>query len=417
MTGLAIAVLICLPLVHCCTSGELQLVNGDVPEQGRVEICINGTWGTVCDDHWNHSNAQVVCRQLGYLNAGTPDQGRVEICINGTWGTVCDDDWNHSNAQVVCRQLGYLNAVPEYYSRAYFGAGTGKIFLDDVRCAGNESSLLECMHNPIGSHNCDHSKDVGVSCINCTHGELRLVNGSTPVEGRVEICITYMWGTVCDDLWTNVNAEVVCTQLGYPTTGAVYRHMAYFGEGRGTIYLDDVKCNGSESSLLSCSHLSSDDHSVDCYHHEDVGVICNDIDVSCNETVCSTKLDNAVWREMSDSGPVKLPIKWMALESIHDGVFSEKSDVWSYGVLCWEVFSLGKTPYPGLDPSGLVELLDNGGRLQPPQNGASSQEIYALMVSCWHESSSNRPLFSELVESVNLLVKPLAGYLDFSDII
>ena len=48
---------------------------------------------------------------------------------------------------------------------------------------------------------------------------------------------------------------------------------------------------------------------------------------------------------------------------------------WSYGVLCWEVFSLGKTPYPGLDPSGLVELLDNGGRLQPPQNGACSQEM------------------------------------------
>ncbi|XP_003391880.3 PREDICTED: neurotrypsin-like, partial [Amphimedon queenslandica] len=178
MTGLAIAVLIGLPLVHCCTSGELQLVNGDTPEVGRVEICINGTWGTVCDDHWNHSNAQVVCRQLGYLNA-----------------------------------------VPEFYSSAYFGAGTGQIFLDDVHCAGNESSLLECMHRPIGSHNCDHSDDVGVSCINCTHGELRLVNGRTPVEGRVEICINYMWGTVCDDLWTNANAEVVCRQLGYPTTG------------------------------------------------------------------------------------------------------------------------------------------------------------------------------------------------------
>ncbi|XP_019857592.1 PREDICTED: tyrosine-protein kinase receptor UFO-like, partial [Amphimedon queenslandica] len=76
----------------------------------------------------------------------------------------------------------------------------------------------------------------------------------------------------------------------------------------------------------------------------------------------------------SGSSTVKLPVKWMALESLHDGLFSEKSDVWSYGVLCWEVFSLGKVPYPGLDPIGVVELLDTGGRLQCPHNGACSQE-------------------------------------------
>ena len=97
----------------------------------------------------------------------------------------------------------------------------------------------------------------------------------------------------------------------------------------------------------------------------------------------------------SGSSTVKLPVKWMALESLHDGLFSEKSDVvriichcnylcnhyhyfylqWSYGVLCWEVFSLGKVPYPGLDPIGVVELLDTGGRLQCPHNGACSQEM------------------------------------------
>ena len=52
---------------------------------------------------------------------------------------------------------------------------------------------------------------------------------------------------------------------------------------------------------------------------------------------------------------------------------------WSYGVLCWEVFSLGKTPYPGLDPVGVVELLDSGGRLQCPHNEACSQEMYELI--------------------------------------
>ena len=53
---------------------------------------------------------------------------------------------------------------------------------------------------------------------------------------------------------------------------------------------------------------------------------------------------------------------------------------WSYGVLCWEVFSLGKTPYPGLDPVGVVELLDTGGRLQCPHNEACSQEMYEIII-------------------------------------
>ena len=87
---------------------------------------------------------------------------------------------------------------------------------------------------------------------------------------------------------------------------------------------------------------------------------------------------------------VKLPVKWMALESLHDGLFSEKTDVvsiiffyqinfpttqWSYGVLCWEVFSLGKIPYPGLDPISVIELLDSGGRLLCPSNAACSKEM------------------------------------------
>ncbi|XP_019862093.1 PREDICTED: tyrosine kinase receptor Cad96Ca-like [Amphimedon queenslandica] len=106
----------------------------------------------------------------------------------------------------------------------------------------------------------------------------------------------------------------------------------------------------------------------------------------------------------------------MALESIHDGLFSEKSDVWSYGVLCWEVFSLSRVPYPGLDPVGVVELLDTGGRLHTPNNEACSKEIYSLMMSCWSESPDDRPVFSDLVSSINALIEPLAGYLDFTDI-
>ncbi|XP_019853124.1 PREDICTED: tyrosine-protein kinase receptor Tie-1-like [Amphimedon queenslandica] len=105
----------------------------------------------------------------------------------------------------------------------------------------------------------------------------------------------------------------------------------------------------------------------------------------------------------------------MALESLHYGIFSEKSDVWSYGVLCWEVFSAGKIPYPGMDPIGLVELLDGGQRLSSPHNEACSEDIYSLMQQCWCESPDDRPLFSDLVASVNALIMPLAPYLIVSN--
>ncbi|XP_019862340.1 PREDICTED: tyrosine-protein kinase ITK/TSK-like [Amphimedon queenslandica] len=84
--------------------------------------------------------------------------------------------------------------------------------------------------------------------------------------------------------------------------------------------------------------------------------------------------------------------------------------------MCWEVFSLGRVPYPGLDPVGVVELLDTGGRLYTPNNEACSKEIYSLMTSCWSESPDDRPVFSDLVSSINALIEPLAGYLDFADI-
>ena len=90
-------------------------------------------------------------------------QGRVELFYNGTWGTVCDDSWDLTNAYVVCRELGYGRAVKAYLS-ATFEQGNGIVCMDDVRCTGNERSLTECRHSGWGKQNCDHSQDAGVVC-------------------------------------------------------------------------------------------------------------------------------------------------------------------------------------------------------------------------------------------------------------
>lgn len=97
-------------------------------------------------------------------NVAGKDRGRVEIYINGEWGTVCDDLWTSKAAAVVCRQLGYAFVI-KAAKRAEFGEGRSlPILLDDVQCTGHEKTLLECPHADIGKHNCSHKEDAGVIC-------------------------------------------------------------------------------------------------------------------------------------------------------------------------------------------------------------------------------------------------------------
>ncbi len=102
-----------------------------------------------------------------------------------------------------------------------FTNGVGQIWLDNVQCRGTETRLIACPANALGSHNCVHGEDAGVRCQGstvCTQGTIRLQGGTT-TQGRVEICNTNIWGTVCDDFWGTVDARVACRQLGFSTTG------------------------------------------------------------------------------------------------------------------------------------------------------------------------------------------------------
>ena len=105
-------------------------------------------------------------------DGGSPDFGRVEIYHNGTWGTVCDDSWDINDTAVVCRMLGFkyawtaISFAVEITTDELDLYGTGPIWLDDVNCFGNESSLNECGHSGWLVHNCDHLEDAGVWCGN-----------------------------------------------------------------------------------------------------------------------------------------------------------------------------------------------------------------------------------------------------------
>ena len=89
--------------------------------------------------------------------------GRVEVRhVNGSWGTVCSDRFDNREALVICKMFGHQYGIAR--SRAYFGRGTGHIFMDDLNCKGNESSILDCPYNGWGRHNCGHHQDAGVQC-------------------------------------------------------------------------------------------------------------------------------------------------------------------------------------------------------------------------------------------------------------
>ncbi|XP_030853943.1 CUB and sushi domain-containing protein 3 isoform X9 [Strongylocentrotus purpuratus] len=235
--------------------------------------------GFVAKLHAMCSNSTASIEDVRLVDGNVPQEGRLEVLYQGQWGTVCEDLWERTNAEVVCRMLGYEGADLEYSTTDLWWLikGSGPILMDNVRCQGNESSLDECSHLGLGVHNCDHSKDVGVTCRTGSEANpsidnsaiIRLVNGNRPSEGRVEVFRGRSWGTVCDDYWGIEDANVACKMLGYERAELAYRE-AKFGEGDGAILLDDVSCTGREPSLFACDHSDF----ADCSHAEDAGVKC-----------------------------------------------------------------------------------------------------------------------------------------------
>jgi len=306
---------------------RVRLSGGPGPREGRLYVYYNGTWGTVCDDFFNDTDTRVVCYMLGYGHSGrsignrygagsgqiwldnvqcrgtersivecrhngwgfhncvhdddvsvscplvtvrlvgskSPREGRLEVNYRDTWGTVCDGYFSDTDAGVVCYMLGYGRTGRYIGNR--FGAGSGQIWLDDVWCRGTEINIADCGNRGWGRHDCTHHQDVSVSCPTVT---VRLAGGGTPQEGRLEVIYNRTLGTVCRGGFSDAATSVVCYMLRYGRSGWVIGNR--YGAGNGLMWLDNVRCNGTEISIAGCRHSGWGRHN--CGHDEAVSVSC-----------------------------------------------------------------------------------------------------------------------------------------------
>ncbi|KAG5450835.1 Fibroblast growth factor receptor 1 [Clonorchis sinensis] len=111
-----------------------------------------------------------------------------------------------------------------------------------------------------------------------------------------------------------------------------------------------------------------------------------------------TRVVDEYYRKLTDG---RVPVKWLAPESIYDRIYTTLSDVWSFGVLMWEIFTLGSSPFKGMDPTVVPAKIKAGYR--NPKPFLASDTIYGLMLECWNFEPLKRPEFTHLVNTLNLL--------------
>ena len=134
-----------MPVDYCYT-GVMRLVGGDTEAEGRLEICINNRWETVCDNVWTDNHTAVVCRHLGF-----------------------NDNIGGTHKQSIATLVVYLGNTSTgsgstYYTSERFGEGTGPIFIDYINCTGSEPGIWEKCSHFTHYYGCSHNDDVGVQC-------------------------------------------------------------------------------------------------------------------------------------------------------------------------------------------------------------------------------------------------------------
>ena len=187
--------------------------------------------------------------KLRLVGGAAAHEGRLEIFYSGAWGTVCDDFWTRPDADVACRSLGYPGgSVNELFRKAHFGQGAGNIVLDDLRCTGKEANLLECSSRAVGTHNCEHSEDVGLRCVTQTAPWVIGIEANDPPGGSFNagetLTVTLEW---------NEPVNVVV-----PAGGRKPKVWASFGTSKVVVPVEYASGTGTTQTVLEHTFASDD---------------------------------------------------------------------------------------------------------------------------------------------------------------
>ncbi|XP_073693834.1 scavenger receptor cysteine-rich type 1 protein M130-like [Garra rufa] len=347
-----------------CSNSSLALhdglvrLSGERQCEGEVEVFIHQVWRRVLLDSWSLTESSVVCRQLGcgsvlnfygssssspehshecvtgfqcsgseahlgncsspqtlscsftqqlsitclgrgsikLVGSGGDCAGRLEVFHSGSWGTVCDDSWDIKDAHVVCRQLQCGVALSNQQVPAWFGPGSGPIWLDEVECEGNETSLWSCSSPVWGKHDCNHKEDVGVVC--SEFKEIRLTEGC---EGNVEVFYNGSWGNLCHNKMDRDTASMICQELNCGRSGS---EPIYSDISLSHNWLDYFKCRQHDSTLWQCPSLPWGQN--DCCKDEAAKIICSEKKSYESPRSYLTSSISPLQRHSSDHVPLRL---------------------------------------------------------------------------------------------------------------
>ncbi|XP_075389610.1 LOW QUALITY PROTEIN: scavenger receptor cysteine-rich domain-containing protein SCART1 [Tenrec ecaudatus] len=312
---------------------EARLMGGEHPCAGRLEVQRGLTWGTVCDTDLDLPMAHVVCRELqcgsavstlrgahfgpgtwpvwteafhcvgketllfhcpwgaGRLeacdhsrdaglrcsgekfrlaNGRSSCTGRVELHEQGVWAPLCAAHWDLADASVLCHQLNCGNVVA-IHTGGYFGGGESSIWRDAFHCVGTEAHLGSCRASTFGAPACALGNAAQAPCPGLSDA-LRLREGQSLCDGRLEMSRDGLWGRVLDGTWDLQGSRVACRQLQCGAAERAYTS-SVAGGGARPVVVSRVRCLGTETRLAHCNLSAS--ARVPEGGSSDAGVVCS----------------------------------------------------------------------------------------------------------------------------------------------
>ncbi|XP_052268670.1 uncharacterized protein LOC127870050 [Dreissena polymorpha] len=215
-------------------------------------------------------------------------KGLVEVFFDGTWYTMCGSYFNFKEAAVVCNKLGYKIGTPDiqYSSR--------NALIYGMTCNGDETDISQCQFTLHPSECCTYPWTVGRCSssssdseytqragVKCSNNRVRLVSNVNRHQGRVEFQYFGVWGTVCNTMFDQNDASVICRLAGYEYSSNITIHRnTKYGYGQGNLIVEDLQCNGTETDIDECASYPWKENSAQppCNSHNlDVGVNCRPV--------------------------------------------------------------------------------------------------------------------------------------------